>query len=220
LYYPVNATFDSIKEQNGRRLYEQFGVLVLLDQQVRVSDVAWLDFLRHLRYGNVKEHHIKMLKNLVLTNKHCRTTDFENGPWKDASLVTPRHAVRTRWNAAMLRKHCKDTKQTLFVCPAFDTINQRRPNLGERYAMATRRERKQRGRESKNGLPDKVEIALGMKVMVTTNIDTDLDVANGSRGEIVGIALDPREEKTGSSAIVALEYPPTYILVKLQRTRS
>ncbi|KAF8579845.1 hypothetical protein K439DRAFT_1637553, partial [Ramaria rubella] len=86
--------------------------------------------------------------------------------------------------------------------------------------MATQREWKQRGRESKNGLPDKVEIALGMKVMVTTNIDMDLDVANGSRGEIVGIALDPQEEKTGSSAIVALEYPPTYILVKLQRTRS
>ncbi|KAF8574041.1 hypothetical protein K439DRAFT_1642483, partial [Ramaria rubella] len=54
----------------------------------------------------------------------------------------------------------------------------------------------------------------------TRSISGDLDVANGSRGEIVGIALDPREEKTGSSAIVALEYPPTYILVKLQRTRS
>ncbi|KAF8587375.1 hypothetical protein K439DRAFT_1614432 [Ramaria rubella] len=58
-----------------------------------------------------------------------------------------------------------------------------------------------------------------MKVMVTTNIDTDLDVANRSHGEIVGIALDLHEEKTGNSTIVELEYPPTYILVKLQRTR-
>ncbi|KAF8572878.1 hypothetical protein K439DRAFT_1377173, partial [Ramaria rubella] len=63
-------------------------------------------------------------------------------------------------------------------------------------------------------------LALGMKVMVTTSVDTDLDVANGSHGVIVGITLDPREEQCVNSQIVKLEYPPSYILVQLQRTRT
>ncbi|KAF8587737.1 hypothetical protein K439DRAFT_1337340, partial [Ramaria rubella] len=95
-------------------------------------------------------------------------------------LVTPRHIVRMHWNAAMVRKHCKETKQTLFICQALDTINRRRLTSAEHYAMVTRKERKQKGRDAKNGLPDKVELALGMKVMVTTNVNTDIDIANRS----------------------------------------
>jgi len=45
--------------------------------------------------------------------------------------------------------------------------------------------------------------------MVTMNILTDLDVANGSRGEIVDIILDEREEIADTSAsIIKLRYPP------------
>jgi hypothetical protein len=38
-----------------------------------------------------------------------------------------------------------------------------------------------------------VEIAISMKVMVTSNIKTDLDVTNGAHGEIVDIILHPDE---------------------------
>ncbi|KAF8584625.1 hypothetical protein K439DRAFT_1616606 [Ramaria rubella] len=86
--------------------------------------------------------------------------------------------------------------------------------------MATRKDWKQKGRELKNGLPDQVELVIGMKAMVMTNVDADLDVANGSHGEIVDIGLDPREEKRGDCVIVELGFPPTYILVKLYRTQA
>ncbi|KAF8585342.1 hypothetical protein K439DRAFT_1615988 [Ramaria rubella] len=132
----------------------------------------------------------------------------------------PRHIIQKQWNTAMVRKHCKEAKVTLFICPAFDTINQHKLTLGERYAMATRKQRKQNERENKNKLPDEVELALGMKVMVTMRVDTDLNIANGSRGVIVGITLDPREEQCVKSQIVKLEYQPSYILVQLQRTRA
>ncbi|KAF8577335.1 hypothetical protein K439DRAFT_1285820, partial [Ramaria rubella] len=75
-------------------------------------------------------------------------------------------------------------------------------------------------RKNKNGLPDTVELVLRMKVMVTTNIDSDLDFVNGSRGEIIGITLDPREEQSQNQATILFQYPPAYILVKLQRTRA
>lgn len=72
-----------------------------------------------------------------------------------------------------------------------------------------------------SNLPDSVELAVGMKVMVTANIDTDIDIANGSRGEVTKIVLDPRKQlEEGSKDIIILKYLPLYILVKLQRTRA
>src|SRR5258708_40117277 len=62
-----------------------------------------------------------------------------------------------------------------------------------------------------------------MKVMVTLNMETDLDIANGARGEIIGIkiVLDERETVFSPLApIVELTYPPAYILVKMNRTKA
>ena len=55
--------------------------------------------------------------------------------------------------------------------------------------------------------------------MVTVNVETDLDIANGARGEIVGIKLHPEEPPLSLNPIVQLTYPLIYILVKLDRTR-
>ena len=68
-------------------------------------------------------------------------------------------------------------------------------------------------------LPDTVEIAVGMRIMVTTNINTDREVANGARGTVVEIILDA-QESTINSAIpnVELGFLPACILVKLDRT--
>ncbi|KII89502.1 hypothetical protein PLICRDRAFT_175676 [Plicaturopsis crispa FD-325 SS-3] len=60
-----------------------------------------------------------------------------------------------------------------------------------------------------------------MKVMVTFNVQTDLDVANGSRGEIVDIILDEGEESyTPDAPRIVLRRPPLYILVELDRTKA
>jgi hypothetical protein len=73
---------------------------------------------------------------------------------------------------------------------------------------------------SKPFLPDVVQIAIGMKVMVTSNIETDLDVTNGARGEIVDIILHHNEPPLGDDPIVTLQHLPLYILVKLKQTRA
>jgi hypothetical protein len=65
-----------------------------------------------------------------------------------------------------------------------------------------------------------VELAIGMKVMVTTNLATDLDIANGAHGEIVDIVLHPDEPPINEEAIVTLKFLPVYILVKLSHTKA
>ena len=57
--------------------------------------------------------------------------------------------------------------------------------------------------------------------MVTFHVETDLDISNGARGEIIKIVLDERETAFSPLAqIVELTYPPAYILVKMNRTKA
>lgn len=60
-----------------------------------------------------------------------------------------------------------------------------------------------------------------MDVMVTFNVATDIDMANGARGRMVDIVLDPRE--CANSAVnnrIQLQYPPLYVLVEMKRTKA
>ncbi|KAJ3735203.1 hypothetical protein DFJ43DRAFT_1058664 [Lentinula guzmanii] len=199
----MNLAKDTFDEQVGRAIYEEFNIVVILKEQMRVVDQQWRDFLNHLRHGMVEERHIKMLHTLVLGDPTCLPTDFSKSPWNEVSLVTPRHAVREQWNNEALRKHCKTTGRRLYVCTASNAVQKRPLTLIERYALAVRLGKK----KSRKNLPDKIEIAVGAKVLVTRNIQTDLDITNGARGEIV-------------EGIVELKFLPLYILVKMARTRA
>jgi hypothetical protein len=51
----------------------------------------------------------------------------------------------------------------------------------------------------------RVETAVGMKAMVVTNVATEADLVR-TRGEIVGIILDPRKLSGETFAVIQLEY--------------
>ena len=50
----------------------------------------------------------------------CDIPDFKTKPWSNAVLVTPRHAVRTRWNTAVLQKYCIESNRQLYLSPSED----------------------------------------------------------------------------------------------------
>ena len=93
LYFPSNPHKDSAKSQLGRAIYEEFNTVIILKEQMCVTDPVWHDFLEHLRYSRVKEEHIVMLQMLVITNPNSPLTNFKSSPWISTSLVTPQHAV-------------------------------------------------------------------------------------------------------------------------------
>ena len=59
-----------------------------------------------------------------------------------------------------------------------------------------------------------------MKIIITENLMTDLDISNGARGEIKDIILHPDEPPIPNEPIVKLKYLPAYLLVRLERTRA
>jgi hypothetical protein len=192
LYWPSVAG-DSGEEALGSALYQKFDVVVILKEQMQVTDEKWINLLCHAHHGTCTQQHINLLKGLVLSSKECPPTDFRNVPWSRASLVTPRHGVHMEWIKAALKEHCRWAKVPLFTCVAEDTI---------------------KGRPLR--LSDIVEIALGAKVMVTTNVDMDKNIANGSQGEIIEIMLNKNEPALlDNIGRIKLCHLPICMLVKL-----
>ena len=216
LYWPANSRHDSEDDIFGRKIYEQFTTVVQLHQQIRIQDPEWYDLLQHVRYGNCLQHHIDALKKLIITHPDCPPTDYNAPPWNEAKLVTPRHAVRLQWNSAAIRKYCSKSHRLLYICPAQDIIDGRPVTNEEKVAILTRT-KGSCSQTDRGGLMRETEIAIGAEVMVTLNIHTDLDVANGVCGVVEGLVLDERERQIGPSEYhcVRLQYPPQYVLVKL-----
>ena len=100
-------------------------------------------------------------------------------------------------------------------CPAKDRIGEHTLSAQECIHMRTSRSSKGR-----KGLPNEIEIAVEMKVLVTYNLETVLDITNGARGTVTDIILDPREShQDHQSPVFRLQYLPKYILVRLERTK-
>jgi hypothetical protein len=221
LYWPCNLAKDTADQIIGREIYEQFTTVVKLTEQVRTSDPVWRDLLQHVRHGNCREHHLSLLRSLIITNQNCPDTNFEEAPWDAAVLVTPRHAVRRQWNAAASKQACAIRGNQLFISPASDTIKGRPLTMEERFLVAAAKSKNGgANRKEKAGLQNLVELAVGMRVMVTTNVRTDLDIANGARGEIVAIVLEDNEDPPQNRPVIRLKRPPLYVLVRMDRTRA
>jgi hypothetical protein len=220
LFHPTDP-LDPVDSVLGSQIYREFSTVVILKEQHRTTDPVWMDFLHHLRIGDVQDHHMRMLQKQVIGHPDAPKVDFSQPPWNDASFVTLRHAVREEWNSAAIRKWCSESKERLYICQAKDTYRGRTLSMVERYAVAARLQGQKRPkRQKRKDLPAKIEIAIGMKVMVTSNVETDLDITNGARGTIVDIVLHPDEPEVVDGTIVKLKHLPSYILVKLSRTRA
>ena len=177
--------------------------------------------MQHVHHGNSWQEHIDIIRKLIITNHDCVPTNFNSFPWREAWLVMPQHTVRTQWNAAAIRKHCAESHHWLYICPSEDTIGGRPVTNDEKIAIMTKT-KGSRNEMGHGGLMKEVELAIGAPVMVTLNILTDLDVANGVRGMIEGIVFDECERLTITKEdhSIQLLYPLQYVLVKLDRTKA
>jgi hypothetical protein len=83
---------------------------------------------------------------------------------------------------------------------------------------------KEKGGHARNdpgGPPDVVDLAKGMPVLVTSNVETEIDVANGSRGIVEEIIVHSDENGISENSLeLRLKRPPACMLVRSLRTRA
>ena len=190
---PYGALYSSVwkKEINvlGRAIYLQFKHVVILRDQQRITDTCWLGILTRAHQGMCTKDDLKEICKLIITKVDCIPPDFNEDPWRDAVLVTPRNAVRTAWNERAMHKLSARTGKTLYIASSEDTIGRSRIPLttSQRIIVAGTKS------EKTGHLAEQIMLSIGMQAMVVLNVATDVDLANGSRGEVTDIVLDPRE---------------------------
>jgi hypothetical protein len=203
---------DDAHALKGRSIFTEYDKVVILREQMRITDDVWTGILSRLRVGECTEDDIDEIQKLVLTNPACEIPDFSTTPWCDATLITPRNATKNLWNSAALTRHCRTSGNRKYVISAEDSIKETGavPNPKTRLATASLKD------EATNNLKMRVELAVGMKAMVVLNIATEADLANGTRGTVQGFVLDPREGRTSpdDDGHIRLQYPPPVIYFK------
>ncbi len=65
------------------------------------------------------------------------------------------------------------------------------------------------------GLSSVVEMAIRSKVLIMMNINTDMEMCNRVRGEVVQIWVDPQEGGGEETSVQEMQYPPSCILIKM-----
>ena len=207
---------QSNKDRNlatiGQSLYQQFNTVIMPTEQKCVQDPVWAELLLHLRTGDCTTDDLEEINKLVVGNPLSPQIDYSKPPWNDAILVTPRHSVQQRWNEEAIKKHCALTGQRRYIFPTEDTYRDSSENLSmeARLAIAKLNDN-QTGK-----LCNQITVAIGMKAMVVLNLATKADIANGTRGTIIDIVLNPREilPETETNGTVCLKYPPAAVLFK------
>ena len=103
------------------------------------------------------------------------------------TVITPMEQMR---NDAALQQHGHQRHCFIFQCHAEDTIKGQFLTLTEHYTAATWESGdKLDWKCQKQDLPNVVEVAIGMKVMVTQNMQIDLDITNRACGTVMDILL-------------------------------
>jgi hypothetical protein len=167
-------------------IYSQFDTVINLTKQERIQDEQWKQILHKLREGKCTNEDIWEIRKLIVNDPECEVPNFKLEPWDTAILVTPQNCVWMAWNRLSLHKHCKKTGNILYISYAEDTIgNDRQPtNLEQKVLVAGM------SLDQTCKVPQRIEFAIGMQVMVVLNVATEANLANGSRGTIKDIILD------------------------------
>ena len=97
---------DNMHALKGQSIFLEYDHIVILHEQMRITDNVWMKILGRLRVGKCTEEDIREVWKLVLTNPECKIPDFTTTPWCNATLITPRNATKDIWNTAALERHC------------------------------------------------------------------------------------------------------------------
>ncbi|KAG2044045.1 hypothetical protein BDR03DRAFT_812586, partial [Suillus americanus] len=179
----------------GRNLYMEFNTIINLSQQIHITDSIWLDILGRARIGACTSDDLSEIRRLVLTADDCKVPNFSVAPWMHAVLITPRNSIQIWWNNRATEKHSSQSGEVMFICPAEDSAHGL-PLDSQQHLMVAGMSMK-----DTEQLPTMLKLVKGMHIMVTHNLATSANLSNGSRGRVVEIKLDVREDNIAEEAI-------------------
>ncbi len=190
----------------GRSLWQQITDVIILKEQIRVTDKVFRNLLDRVAEGKGTKKDYKLL-NTRLVSK----VDVSSQRWKFAPVIVPGNALRRCLNRVHAVNHAISCGQKLLISIADDmcsrvnlTKSKRKQLLALNYTQA-------------GNLPSELELYIGAPVMLTMNIAVELMLSNGSPGTITRIAFDAKNASGNFKSGQGIKVPK-YVVVKFDGT--
>ena len=194
---------SEINKELGRHLWKQVNHIILLDEQMRVQDQAYLGMLNRLREGNCLDSDVEMLNTRVVGH----TVDITS--IVDAPIIAPGNQLVMAVNDLFVASHSQHTRVSVSI--GQDYIGKRKKKVPKNVAKKYRNWASTRTK----GLPRELQLFVGMPVIVTTNIKTELGITNGTMGVVRLIHFKNGQVINEDTGVHYLEENPDYIIVEL-----
>ena len=195
-------TKSEIERRLGQNLWRQVNRIVLLDEQMRVTDRQYQDLLNRLREGECTDSDFEMLNKRVVGNFVDEITPIAGNP-----IIAPGNKLVMTLNDTFATSHSQHKK--VHVSTAKDTIKKRKlpTNLIDMIKgyPSTRT----------NGLPRELPLYVGMPVFLTDNIATELGLTNGTTGVVKSIQFEGNEVSTEGTGFNRLHSMPDCVVVEV-----
>ena len=187
----------------GMHLWRQVNHIVLLDEQMRVQDSEYLAMLNRLREGKCTD------KDVAMVNSRVVGQDVNITSIADAPIITPGNQLVMAINDLFVT--CQSQHTNVYVSKAKDRLGKDRKvpaNIACKY--------KNWACTSTGNLPRELQLYIGMPVIVTTNLRTELGITNGTTGVIKYIHFKDGEDISEDVGVHQLRNQPAYIVVELK----
>ena len=201
---------SSQKIENQKKLavhlWKQINKIVLLDKQMRCTDQAYLGLLDRLREGKCNNEDVAMLRSRIVGNSVQITSIL------DAPIITPGNQLVMAINDLFTDFHSQCKK--VYISTAKDYIGDKKN--GKRIPKEAAKKIKKWPSTKTDGLPRELQLYIGMPVIVTRNIHTELGITNGTVGWVRLICFTNGEVITGETGFHHIQHPVDHIIVELQ----
>ena len=154
--------------------------VVLLDEQMRVQDSAYLELLNRLREGKCTQSDVEMLNRRVIGH-HVDITSISQNP-----IIVPGNELGMEINKLFACRHSQNKQ--VFVTKAKDTYDKGKPLTRELADMI-----KDLAHTKTNQLPGELPLYVGMPICISNNIAVELGLTNGTSGIVKAIHLQNAE---------------------------
>jgi hypothetical protein len=169
-----------INRELGAHLWTQINHIVFLDEQMRVQDNDYLEMLNRLREGKCNDADVAMLNGRVV-GQAVDITSIADNP-----IIAPGNDVVMAVNDLFVAHHSVERK--VYVSTAHDYIGRNKDKVPEKVA----KKYKNWPNTKTDQLPRELKLYIGMPVIVTKNIHTELGMTNGTKGVIKSIHFKKR----------------------------
>ena len=194
------------QRQLGAHFWRQLNKIILLTEQMRCTDQAYLDLLNRLREGKCTKNDVTMLNGRIVGPNVDITSIV------DVPIITPGNKLVMAVNDLFVDRYSHET--LVYVSKSEDY--QGKKKNGKAIPKKVADKIKDWPNTSTSGLPRELKLFVGMPVMITNNIATELGITNGTFGKIKSIHLQNGEEVTETSGYHQMEQHPEYIIVELK----